>query len=322
MSLELYSIPLAESNAQPISGTLFENVYRVLGQEPTAQRFFAGELPQQAWIDFLEQQRDRLLNAGVPAGDVDFAKRYPGSVEAFVQQTYQRSEFENLLTLPEDWQTDCYNIAKSLTGSYEHKNSTTYIYPEEGYLIYTLARAFQAKRVIFLGSYYGYWGAWTMPAIEAMGGSVVLIDPDPMCCELAERNLSHLYPNATIEVACTTAQEYLADYSGEQNGKFDFVVLDAELPSDYPDEKLRGKGLYYALLDAVLPHVADSSLLVCHNILLNDATGSQVMQAAVAQNRKELAPFLKLVDEHYQFFTEVLSTEGMGIGLYKQAHTG
>ncbi|CAA6824890.1 MAG: Glutamate synthase [NADPH] large chain (EC [uncultured Thiotrichaceae bacterium] len=319
MNSQLYTIPLAESNEQPISGTLFENVYRVLGQEPVAQRFFDGQLPQHEWIDFLEQQRARLVNAGIPAGDVDFAKRYPGSVEAFVQQTYQRPEFENLLALPENWQTECYDIAKSLTEMYEHQG-TTYIYPEEGYLIYTLAKAFQAKRAIFLGSYYGYWAAWAMPAIEAAGGSAVLIDPDPQCCELAERNLSRLYPDATIEVACTTAQEYLANYDHEKNGKFDFTVLDAELPNDYPDEALRGKGLYFALLDAVLPHITDPSLMVCHNILLNDETGSNAMQSMVAQNQKELTPFLKLVGEKYQFFTEILSTEGMGVGLHK--HTG
>jgi hypothetical protein len=46
------------------------------------------------------------------------------------------------------------------------------------------------------------------------------------------------------------------------------------------------------------------------------------MGSAVAQNQKELARFLKLVDENYQFFTEILSTEGMGIGLYKQTHKG
>lgn len=71
-----------------------------------------------------------------------------------------------MLALPEHWQTECYDIAKSLTRTYQHQNSTTYIYPEEGYLIYTLAQAFQAKRAIFLGS-YGYWAAWAMPAIEA-----------------------------------------------------------------------------------------------------------------------------------------------------------
>ena len=322
MSLQLYTIPLSELNGQPLSGTLFENVYRVLGQEPIFQTFLEGQLSQQAWIDFLEQQRTRLVDARIPAADVDFAKRYPGSVETFIQQVYQRPEFENVLALPEDWQTECYEIAQSLTGKYEHQSSTTYIYPEEGYLIYTLAKAFQAKRAIFLGSYYGYWAAWVIPALAVVGGSAVLIDPDARCCELAKRNFAQLYPDANIEVVCTTAQEYLASYDQQQNGSFDFVVLDAELPSDYPDEALRGKGLYYALLDAVLPHITDPSLLVCHNILLNDHTGSPVMGSAVAQNQKELARFLKLVDENYQFFTEILSTEGMGIGLYKQTHKG
>ena len=301
-----------------ISGTLFENVHRLLGSYPIAQRFFAGQLPRTEWINFLEDQRTALVNAGIPAADVDFAKRYPGAIEAFVSHTYQCDTLQGLLTLPIDWTAPCHNTARTLQASFEHAGSTTYIYPEEGYLLQTLAQAFTAKRAIFLGSYYGYWAAWAMPAIQAAGGSAVLLDPDERCCDLARRNLTKLYPDAAIEVVCSTGQDYLANYDRHQDGAFDFVVLDAELPSDYPDEHLRGKGLYFALLESVLPHLADASLLVCHNILLQDTTGSDVMRAAVERNRKELTPFLSLVSDTYQFFTEIQSTEGMGVGLYRK----
>jgi len=300
-----------------ISGTLFENVHRLIGTDPIAKRFFAGQLPRAEWINFLEDQRTALVNAGIPAADVDFAKRYPGAIESFVSDVYQGDTLKGLLTLPTDWIAECHKTAQALATSFEHEGSTTYIYPEEGYLLQTLATAFAAKRAIFLGSYYGYWAAWAMPAIQAAGGSAVLLDPDERCCDLARRNLTKLYPDAAIEVVCSTGQDYLAHYDRTQDGAFDFVVLDAELPSDYPDENLRGKGLYFALLESVLPHIAESSLLACHNILLRDVTSSDVMRAAVELNQKELTPFLKLVGETYRFFTEIHSTEGMGVGLYQ-----
>ena len=319
MSLQLFNVPIQELASTPNSGTMFERMYRIIGDDPIAQRFFAGQLSQQEWIDFLELNRTRLEQANIPVNDVDFSKRYPHCAARFAETTYQRPELENLLpSLDSHWQAEAFEIAQVLTQQYEHQGRTTYIYPEEGYLIYTLAKAFRAKRAIFLGSYYGYWVAWALPAIIAEGGSVVLIDPDSQCCELAQLNLSKLYPEASIEIVCTTGQDYLSNYSTAEQGAFDFVVLDAELPNDYPDEALRGKGLYYALLNAVLPHLSDPSLLVCHNILLNDKTGSQVLQSAVNQNQQELTPFLKLVNQYYQYFTEILSTEGMGVGLHQK----
>jgi len=317
MSQTSNSLSFNPATVGNVSGTLFENVYRVIGSEAEAQAFFSGQLSQAEWITFLESHRDRLVSAKIPAADVDFAKRYPGSIASFIPAVYQTKNFANFLDLPQTWKSTCQAIQTSLKAEFDHQDAATYIYPEEGYLIQTLAQTFGAKRAIFLGSYYGYWAAWVMPALQAVGGTAVLLDPNEDCCALARRNLTKLYPDVTIEIVAATGQEYLANYDREQQGAFDFVVLDAELPADYPDETLRGKGLYYALLNSVLPHLADRSLLVCHNILLSDRTGSEVLQAVVKRNQKELKPFLDLVQTNYQFFQEIPTTEGMGVGLYQ-----
>ncbi|MCE2906730.1 MAG: class I SAM-dependent methyltransferase [Anabaena sp. CoA2_C59] len=316
MSTTSNSLSFNPATVGKVSGTLFENVYRVIHSESHAQDFFEGKLSRHEWIDFLDRQRQLLVNAKIPSADVDFAKRYPGSINSFISTTYQDPTFQDWLLLPEDWQSVCQSAEQTIRGSFEHQSAATYIYPEEGYLMLTLAQAFRAKRAIFLGSYYGYWAAWAMAALELVGGTAVLLDPNEDCCALARHNLKSLYPNVAIEVVASTGQDYLANYDGDRYEPFDFVVLDAELPPDYPDENLRGKGLYYALLESVLPHLADRSLLVCHNILLNDQTGSEVLNAVVERNRKELKPFLELVQKNYQFFREIPTTEGMGVGLY------
>ncbi len=43
---------------------------------------------------------------------------------------------------------------------------------------------------MFLGSYYGYWAAWAVPAVAARGGRVTLVDPDPTACAVARRNFA------------------------------------------------------------------------------------------------------------------------------------
>lgn len=318
MSKTSNSLSFNPATVGKVSGTLFENVYHVIHSESHAQAFFEGKLSRHEWIDFLDQHRHLLVNANIPSADVDFAKRYPGSISSFISRTYQDPKFKDWLLLPQDWQSTCQSVEQTIRESFEHQGAATYIYPEEGYLMLTLAQTFQAKRAIFLGSYYGYWAAWAMPALQSVGGTAVLLDPNQDCCELARSNLKNLYPNVAIEVVALTGQEYLANYDCDRYGAFDFVVLDAELPPDYPDENLRGKGLYYALLKSVLPHLADHSLLVCHNILLNDQTGSEVLKAVVQRNRKELKPFLELVQKNYQFFREIPTTEGMGVGLYQR----
>ncbi|MFO0173769.1 MAG: hypothetical protein ACK51W_15040, partial [Aphanizomenon sp.] len=115
------------------------------------------------------------------SADVDFAKRYPGSINSFISTTYQDPTFQDWLLLPEDWQSVCQSAEQTIRGSFEHQSAATYIYPEEGYLMLTLAQAFRAKRAIFLGSYYGYWAAWAMAALELVGGTAVLLDPNEDC---------------------------------------------------------------------------------------------------------------------------------------------
>jgi predicted O-methyltransferase YrrM len=292
------------------SGPIFELVDAALRDAPEYRGFRAGERSRAEFSAFLERIRPDLIEFGVPANDVHFAKRFPASIDAAVDAAF--AELEPMkLALPADFRLTGARVADHLRSGFDHQGLGTYIYPEEGRLLLAIALAFRPRRTVFLGSYYGYWAAWAVPAIVACGGEAVLVDPDPRVADVARESLARLYPDARVEVVCDTGERYLSR-GGEP---FDLVVLDAELPRDHPDPTRRGKGLYAHLLRAALPRLAARSLLVCHNILFRDHSGCTFFDDMIARNHEELGPFLDLVADEYDCFVECPTTEGVGVGI-------
>jgi predicted O-methyltransferase YrrM len=292
------------------SGPVFERVDAVLLGAPDYQGFKDGRLSRAAFVDFLEGMRDRLIEQGVPDADVHFAKRYPVSLAASAEGAFEHLALWGL-RLPTHYHAFADSVAANIATGFDHRGYGTYIYPEEGRLLLAVALASQCRHAVFLGSYYGYWAAWAIPAMAARGGKVVLVDPDPRAGDVARNNLAHLYPTAQIEVVCDTGEHYLQQ---APDRPFDLVVLDAEVPRTDPDPSRRGKGVYAHLLRSVLPHLARPSLLVCHNILFNDHAGCEYFDRVISRNREELGAFLDLVAQEYDAFLEFPTTEGVGIG--------
>ncbi|MFM0351113.1 O-methyltransferase [Paraburkholderia sp. RL17-347-BIC-D] len=292
------------------TGPIFDLVDGVLQDEPDYRSFRAGTRTRAEFSDFLERSRRKLVSHGVPANDVHFAKRYPVSFDAVIGHAFEAIASTGLAA-PRDFSHISAQVAATINSNFDHGGFGTYIYPEEGRLLLAIALAARPTRTVFLGSYYGYWAAWALPALVACGGSAVLVDPDPVAAVVARRSLARLYPGAPIEVVCATGEQYLSD----GGGPFDLVVLDAELPRDHADPTRRGKGIYAHLLRAVLPHLAERSLLVCHNILFRDHSDCEFFDDVISRNHEELGAFRTLLSGEYDFFVELPTTEGIGIGL-------
>lgn len=298
------------STAPGFSGPVFDRVDEILRDMPEYRGFRDGRRTRAEFSAFLERMRRQLVGHGVPPNDVHFAKRFPACAMSVVEEAFVQLAPLGL-ALPAGWRKTGARVATGIAAGFEHQGLGTYIYPEEGLLLLAVALAFRPRRTVFLGSYYGYWAAWAMPAIAACGGSAVLVDPDPRTTAVARASLRRLHPGVEIETACSTGEDYLAASAGP----FDLVVLDAELPRSHPDPSRRGKGVYAHLLRAVLPRLAPRSLLVCHNILLQDHARCAFFEEVIARNREELGPFLDLVAREYGRWVELPTTEGVGVGL-------
>lgn len=293
----------------PLSGPIFERVDTLLAATPAYRDWRGGRLGAEGYRHLLDAERARLVAGGVPDEDVDYAKRYPAERSRFVADALARLDARGVIA-GRDYDRAAWRRTEEALRRFDHGGRKTYIYPEEAELLFAIASVKRPRRSIFLGSYYGYWAAAALPPVAAAGGSLLLVDPDPGCCALAARNFADAIAGGTVAVACATGEAALA----ANDAPFDLVVIDAELPRDHPVTALRGKGVYAPLLEAVLPHLAPGALLVCHNILLSDWTEAPVFDAIVDRNRAELTAFEALARRHFPDWTEIASTEGIGVG--------
>ena len=292
------------------AGPVFDLAYSVLKDHIEYRKFCSGEVSRAEFADFLDSIAPMLVEAGLPAEDVHFAKRYPASASAFVDG--KLAALHQARVLPSaDYNRGWYQqLAAEIQGNHDHGPFRTYIYPEEARLLFAFADIVRPKSVMFLGSYYGYWAHAALAAVVKNGGRAVLIDPDPRAQEVARRNVERVGLQGAVEFAITTGEAYLANPCT----LYDFVVLDAEGPRTHPDPEQRGKAIYGRLLRHALPHMASGAYLVCHNILFEDIAGCPYFDRIIARNHDELGPFMDLVRREFLEFIECTSTEGVGIG--------
>jgi predicted O-methyltransferase YrrM len=295
-------------------GPLFDTVHRCLADRDEYSRFRAGALSREDFALFLDRMAGDLTRSGVPPEDVHFAKRYPVSITHFVDDVI--ADLARRGVIPRtDLDPGQLRGIEASAASLQHEGLCTYIYPEEARLLAALAQIVAPRRAIFLGSYYGYWAHWAVPAIVAAGGRAVLVDPDPRVQAVARTWLGGSRFAGAVELAVTTGERFLA----ETRDTFDLVVLDAEAPRDHPDPDQRGKRVYRTLFAHALSRLAPDALLVCHNILLSDHSGADFFTQVIERNREELGPFLALAEATLDGFVEYPSTEGVGIGWRRSA---
>ena len=141
------------------------------------------------------------------------------------------------------------------------------ITPDTGRLLWILARAARATRILEVGTSNAYSTIWLADAARATGGRVVTLERDPDKVRLARENLSRAGVAAWVEVREGPAANTLAALPGP----FDLVFLDADRPS------------YRTYLELAVPRLVPGGLLVADNVV---------------SHRAELEDFLARVKAH------------------------
>lgn len=293
------------------TGPYFDTIDRVLARDPAYRAFRAGELDQAGLNALVDSMAEHLVAEGLPRSDLPFVKRFPADETAIVKQMLAVLAARGLIPSHHVPSRLHEELAHHLA-SYRHGPYRTYIYPEEGLLLAALVTICQPARVIFLGSYYGYWAQSVLPFMARYGGHAVLVDPDPRACAIARDNAEAFGLSQHLTVLTEPGELALV----RLDERFDWAVIDAETPRDYPDPDRRGKAIYRPLLQACLPYLEPQAMLICHNILFTDRTGDPAFGQIIARNHAELDPFMALVAEHFDFI-ELTTTEGVGIGRRK-----
>lgn len=108
--------------------------------------------------------------------------------------------------------------------------------PAQGKLLYLLARAVGARRVLEVGTLGGYSAIWLGRAV-APDGQVVTLELSPQHAEVARANVGRAGLGEVVDVRVGRAADTLAALDGD----FDLVFIDADKPSnaDYVTAALR-----------------------------------------------------------------------------------
>jgi predicted O-methyltransferase YrrM len=134
----------------------------------------------------------------------------------------------------------------------------------------------KARRILEIGSSYGYSTAWLAEAARAIGGKVVSLELRAAKVEYARTQLARAGLESSVEFRIGDALESLTQISGP----FDFVLLDL------------WKDLYVPVFETVYPKLAPGAIIVADNMLHPENVRAQ---ASVYRERVQAAPEMSSV---------------------------
>jgi predicted O-methyltransferase YrrM len=130
---------------------------------------------------------------------------------------------------------------------------------EAGMLLYLLTTGAQSKRILELGTSYGYSTVWLAAAARATGGKVLSLELRDFKIEHARQALTRAGLSTRVEFHQGDCLETLKTLQGP----FDFVLLDV------------WKDLYLPCFELVHPKLAPGAIIAADNMLLPEIVRPQ-----------------------------------------------
>jgi predicted O-methyltransferase YrrM len=103
--------------------------------------------------------------------------------------------------------------------------------PNEGKLLYLLARIRQAKQILEIGTLGGYSTLWLARALPA-DGHLITLEIDPAHAAVARANIAYAGLDHVVELRLGRALDTLPQLAAEGRGPFDLIFIDADKPNN------------------------------------------------------------------------------------------
>ena len=130
------------------------------------------------------------------------------------------------------------------------KNAFIPVSPDQGRLLYLLARAAKARLIVEFGASFGISSIYLAAAARANGGRLITTEMEPTKAAAAERHLEDAGLSGVAQVRWGDARESLAPLEGP----IDFLFLDG------------WKDLYIDILQMLAPRMRPGALVLADNI--------------------------------------------------------
>jgi len=108
-----------------------------------------------------------------------------------------------------------------------------HVAPNQGKLLYLLARMLSARRILEIGTLGGYSTIWLARALPAEG-RLITLEADAKHAKVARANLVRAGVGGVVEVRLGQALESLSQLAAEKYGPFDLIFIDAD-KQGYPE---------------------------------------------------------------------------------------
>jgi predicted O-methyltransferase YrrM len=99
--------------------------------------------------------------------------------------------------------------------------------PNEGKLLYLLARLQGARNILEIGTLGGYSTIWLARALPA-DGRLITLEADPKHAEIARKNVAHAGLQHVVDLRLGRAIDTLPQLESEGRGPFDVIFVDAD----------------------------------------------------------------------------------------------
>ena len=129
-----------------------------------------------------------------------------------------------------------------------------------GIMLYLLATGAHSKRILELGSSYGYSTVWLAAAARAAGGKVLSLELRENKIEHARQALTRAGLSSRVEFHAGDCLDTLRSLTGP----FDFVLLDV------------WKDLYVPCFELVHPKLAPGGIIAADNMLLPESAAGDL----------------------------------------------
>ena len=105
--------------------------------------------------------------------------------------------------------------------------------PSQGKMLWIMARAMRARRILEMGTLGGYSTIWLARALPP-DGRLITLEADPNHAEVARVNIERAGLGDMVDVRLGPALDTLPRLAAEGRGPFDLVFIDAD-KENYPD---------------------------------------------------------------------------------------
>ncbi len=178
--------------------------------------------------------------------------------------------------------------------------------PNQGKLLYLIAKLAGARRILEIGTLGGYSTTWLARALPAEG-TLVSLECEPVHARVAHQNLERAAVSAQVQIRVGPAGESLRAMIAAREKPFDLIFIDAEKPG-YPGYLLQSVELSRPGTVILADNVIRNGLVMEESPADENARGARAFNAALAAHAGLESIVLPIIRDKF---------DGMSISIVK-----